>query len=63
MMRQAADVLSTPAAMQIRYLDTIAGMARTANAKVVFVPGAQSALAFPDALQSSITNELADARQ
>lgn len=62
MMRQAADVLSTPAAMQIRYLDTIAGMARTANAKVVFVP-AQSALAFPDALQSSITNELADARQ
>jgi ribulose 1,5-bisphosphate synthetase/thiazole synthase len=52
--------------MQIRYLDTIASMAKSGNAKVIFVPAsaagggtAGGGTAFPDMLQSSITSELA----
>jgi erythrocyte band 7 integral membrane protein len=37
-MRQAADILASPAAMQIRQLEALQVMARTANSKVVFVP-------------------------
>lgn len=33
-MRQAADVLSSAPAMQIRYLETMQAMAKTANSKV-----------------------------
>lgn len=38
LMREASDVLNTPAAMQIRYLDAITGLAQAANTKVVFLP-------------------------
>jgi regulator of protease activity HflC (stomatin/prohibitin superfamily) len=38
LMRQAADILASPAAMQIRQLEALQHMAKTANAKVVFVP-------------------------
>ncbi|RXK36669.1 stomatin family protein [Tremella mesenterica] len=38
LMRQAADILASPAAMQIRQLEALQAMARTAGAKVVFVP-------------------------
>jgi regulator of protease activity HflC (stomatin/prohibitin superfamily) len=38
LMRQAADILASPAAMQIRQLEALQGMAKTANSKVVFVP-------------------------
>ncbi|EGP86930.1 uncharacterized protein MYCGRDRAFT_104735 [Zymoseptoria tritici IPO323] len=38
LMRQAADILSSPAAMQIRYLEAMQAMAKTANSKVVFLP-------------------------
>jgi erythrocyte band 7 integral membrane protein len=38
-MRQAADVLSSAPAMQIRYLETMQSMARTANSKIIFMPG------------------------
>ncbi|KAJ2793623.1 hypothetical protein H4R21_005820 [Coemansia helicoidea] len=41
LMREAADILNTPAAMQIRTLDSMVSMARTANAKVMFVPVSQ----------------------
>lgn len=37
-MRQAADILASPAAMQIRQLDALQGMAKTASSKVIFVP-------------------------
>lgn len=39
LMREASDVLNTPAAMQIRYLDAITGLAQAANTKIVFLPG------------------------
>ena len=37
-MRQAADILASPAAMQIRQLEALQQMAKSANSKVVFVP-------------------------
>lgn len=38
LMRTAADILSSPAAMQIRQLEALQTMAKTASSKVVFVP-------------------------
>jgi len=38
LMRQAADILASPAAMQIRQLEALQAMAKTASTKVVFVP-------------------------
>ncbi|TPX32114.1 hypothetical protein SmJEL517_g04688 [Synchytrium microbalum] len=38
LMREASDILNTPAAMQIRYLETLSGMARSAGTKVIFMP-------------------------
>ena len=38
LMRQAADILASPAAMQIRQLEALQTMAKTASTKVVFVP-------------------------
>ncbi|KAH7098765.1 hypothetical protein BKA62DRAFT_353858 [Auriculariales sp. MPI-PUGE-AT-0066] len=38
LMRQAADILASPAAMQIRQLEALQAMAKTAGTKVVFVP-------------------------
>jgi len=53
LMRQAANVLSSAPAMQIRYLETMAAMAKTANSKVIFLPAqnqtVQSALAQAEA--------------
>jgi len=39
LMREASDALSTPAAMQIRYLDAISALGQAKNTKVVFMPG------------------------
>jgi len=50
LMRQAADILASPAAMQIRQLEALQQMAKTANSKVVFVPMQ---------LQSDVQNQLA----
>jgi regulator of protease activity HflC (stomatin/prohibitin superfamily) len=50
LMRQAADILASPAAMQIRQLEALQSMAKTANTKVVFVPMQ---------LQSDVVNKLA----
>ncbi|KAI8916861.1 hypothetical protein BC831DRAFT_516671, partial [Entophlyctis helioformis] len=44
LMREAADILNTPAAMQIRYLETLGNMAKSGNAKVIFMPGADGAV-------------------
>ncbi|KAL9107443.1 MAG: hypothetical protein Q9227_007640 [Pyrenula ochraceoflavens] len=38
LMRQAADILSSAPAMQIRYLEAMQAMAKTANSKVIFLP-------------------------
>ncbi|KAF2724056.1 stomatin family protein [Polychaeton citri CBS 116435] len=39
LMRQAADILSSAPAMQIRYLEAMQAMAKTSNSKVIFLPG------------------------
>jgi len=44
LMRQAADILSSAPAMQIRYLEAMQAMAKTANSKVIFLPGPSGAL-------------------
>ena len=53
LMRQAADILSSAPAMQIRYLEAMQAMAKSANSKVIFLPGpapqASAALAQADA--------------
>jgi len=41
-MRQAADILSSAPAMQIRYLEAMQAMAKSANSKVIFLPGSSS---------------------
>lgn len=38
LMRQAADILSTPAAMQIRSLEVIDRLARNTNSKIILIP-------------------------
>lgn len=38
-MRQAANILSSAPAMQIRYLEAMQAMAKTANSKIIFMPG------------------------
>jgi len=38
LMRQAADILSSAPAMQIRYLEAMQHMAKSANSKVIFMP-------------------------
>ncbi|KAJ3332216.1 hypothetical protein HDU93_009198, partial [Gonapodya sp. JEL0774] len=40
LMREASDILNTPAAMQIRYLETLTSMASKAGTKVIFMPAA-----------------------
>ena len=42
LMREAADILSSAPAMQIRYLETMAQMAKTSNSKVIFLPAQSS---------------------
>ncbi|KAG0369053.1 hypothetical protein BC939DRAFT_463875 [Gamsiella multidivaricata] len=41
LMRAAADILNTPAAMQIRYLETMTNMAKGSNTRVIFMPTQQ----------------------
>lgn len=59
LMRQAADILSSAPAMQIRYLEAMQQMARTANSKVIFLPAqnqtVQSMMANTNAGEGSST--------
>ena len=48
LMRQAADILSSAPAMQIRYLEAMQAMAKTANSKVIFLPAANQTMPPPD---------------
>ncbi len=50
LMRQAADILSSAPAMQIRYLEAMQAMAKTANSKVIFLPAANQTMAGSAAL-------------
>lgn len=50
LMRQAADILASPAAMQIRQLEALQTMAKSGNSKVIFVPMQ---------LQSDVVSQLA----
>ncbi|KAF9918512.1 hypothetical protein BX616_008213 [Lobosporangium transversale] len=43
LMRQAAEFLNTPAAMQIRYLESMAAMARHSGNKTIFMPTSDDA--------------------
>lgn len=52
LMRQAADILSSAPAMQIRYLEAMQAMAKSANSKVIFLPGASSAGAMTSAINN-----------
>lgn len=44
LMRQAADILSSAPAMQIRYLEAMQAMAKSANSKVIFLPAANQTM-------------------
>jgi regulator of protease activity HflC (stomatin/prohibitin superfamily) len=55
LMRQAADILSSAPAMQIRYLEAMQAMAKSANSKVIFLPGASQGMG--GALNAALNNE------
>ena len=40
LMREASDILNTPAAIQIRYLETLVTMSKQVGSKVIFMPPA-----------------------
>jgi len=60
LMRQAADILASPAAMQIRQLEALQAMARTAGAKVVFVPMNLSGMGAAG-MESGVAQQIASA--
>ena len=59
-MRQAADILSSAPAMQIRYLEAMQAMAKSANSKVIFLPGSSNQ-GLDQALKSAVQPGNADA--
>lgn len=54
LMRQAADILSSAPAMQIRYLEAMQAMAKSANSKVIFLPGPPSSSAMATAFANEV---------
>lgn len=57
LMRQAADILSSAPAMQIRYLEAMQAMAKTANSKVIFLPAANQTMPDMNSLIQQHTGE------
>ena len=54
LMREASDILNTPAAMQIRYLETLQAISRNGT-KVVFLPNnGSSSAALSDAAKAMV---------
>lgn len=53
LMRQAADILSSAPAMQIRYLEAMQAMAKSANSKVIFLPGPATSQTLQSQLSSA----------
>ncbi|KAH3674799.1 hypothetical protein WICMUC_003002 [Wickerhamomyces mucosus] len=67
LMRQAADILASKPAMQIRYLDAMQNMAKSANSKVIFMPSSGDiGEGIPDAKESqektrkAVLNDIVD---
>jgi len=58
LMRAAADILNTPAAMQIRYLETMSNMAKGSNTKVIFMPTSTNGIDTP-AMQATQWQQMA----
>jgi len=56
-MRQAADILSSAPAMQIRYLEAMQAMAKSANSKVIFLPAANQTMAMSNAVAHAAQQE------
>lgn len=56
LMRQAADILSSAPAMQIRYLEAMQAMAKSANSKVIFLPAANQTMPSSSAFQDSLAD-------
>jgi len=56
LMRQAADILSSAPAMQIRYLEAMQAMAKTANSKVIFLPATNQTVQSMEA-QMAVANQ------
>lgn len=59
LMRAAADILNTPAAMQIRYLETMSTMAKGSNTKVIFMPTSTNGAESP-AMQATQWQQVAN---
>jgi erythrocyte band 7 integral membrane protein len=57
-MRQAADILSSAPAMQIRYLEAMQAMAKSADSKVIFLPAANQTMNMSSALNAANANEM-----
>ncbi|KAH0839082.1 hypothetical protein AYO21_04678 [Fonsecaea monophora] len=55
LMRQAADILSSAPAMQIRYLEAMQAMAKTANSKVIFLPATNQTI--PTDMNAMLQNQ------
>lgn len=55
-MRQAADILSSAPAMQIRYLEAMQAMAKSANSKVIFLPAANQTMPGSPAFNAALAN-------
>ena len=62
LMRQAADILSSAPAMQIRYLEAMQAMAKTANSKVIFLPAANQTIP-QDVLKQASSGEGSSSHQ
>lgn len=58
-MRQAADILSSAPAMQIRYLEAMQAMAKSANSKVIFLPGTSNSMSSGSAFNTAVANNKA----
>ncbi|RKU43884.1 hypothetical protein DL546_005590 [Coniochaeta pulveracea] len=56
LMRQAADILSSAPAMQIRYLEAMQSMAKSANSKVIFLPAANQTMPGTPAFNAAMNN-------
>ncbi|KAI1419330.1 stomatin family protein [Xylaria sp. FL1777] len=56
LMRQAADILSSAPAMQIRYLEAMQTMAKSANSKVIFLPAANQTMPGPSAFNAALAD-------
>ncbi|KLU91508.1 erythrocyte band 7 integral membrane protein [Magnaporthiopsis poae ATCC 64411] len=59
LMRQAADILSSAPAMQIRYLEAMQAMAKTANSKVIFLPAANQTMPTPQQFAAANSSRVA----